>query len=265
MLECLVFLCGSAEQNEQKHWLCGVLLCIGVVELCWCKIYTSAHSNKLLCTFMRQKAWKILVFAWSVKKALKRIVNYNVFGVLQRKVAGICTCFRFAFCFFTLSTYYMLIDHTSLQSPSGIFFSSLHIRCGQPNLILALMLYSVVWVAPSYETWWIHVHDITLSYTTLRCITLRYITPHHSLPVFLGDSSCCSLRYVCFSFARSPLIIQDCLGHVWEPTFCPLFAEIPTASIFHIHIPSIRANLVFGRMLSEKNLRSTLCLRSSLW
>ena len=123
-----------------------------------------------------------------------------------------------------------------LAEPFRHLFSSLHIRCGQPNLILALMLYSVVWVAPSYETWWIHVHDITLRYTTLRCITLRYITPHHSLPVFLGDSSCCSLRYVCFSFARSPLIIQDCLGHVWEPTFCPLFAEIPTASIFIFHL-----------------------------
>ena len=259
MLECLVFLCGSAEQNEPKHWLCGVLLCIGVVELCWCKIYTSAHSNKLLCTFMRQKAWKILVFAWSVKSTQ----THCKLQCFWRSAAQSCRNLHlFSLCvlFFQLKHLLHAYWPHVLAEPFRHLFSSLHIRCGQPNPILALMLYSVVWVAPSYETWWIHIHDITLRYTTLRCIT-----PHHSLPVFLGDSSCCSLRYVCFSFARSPLIIQDCLGHVWEPTFCPLFAEIPTASIFHVHIPSIRANLVFGRMLSEKNLRSTLCLRSSLW
>lgn len=91
-----------------------------------------------------------------------------------------------------------------------------------------------------------NTHYTSLHYVTLRCITWHLTVTCQCIPVFLEDSSCCSSMYVCFSLARSPLTIQDCLGHVWEPTFCPLFAEIQTASmasIFHIHIPSIRANL----------------------
>lgn len=173
MLECLVFLCGSAEQNEPKHWLCGVLLCIGVVELCWCKIYTSAHSNKLLCTFMRQKAWKILVFAWSVKSTQ----THCKLQCFWRSAAQSCRNLHlFSFCVLFFQLKHLLHaywPHVLAEPFRHLFFIASHpLRATQPNPSPHAIFRGVG--GPFIRNM---VNTHTWHYTTLHYITLHYTSP----------------------------------------------------------------------------------------
>ena len=130
----------------------------------------------------------------------------------------------------------MLIDHMSLQSPSGTSFSSLHICCVQPNWIN--------WCGSPLDP---KHGEYTLHIITLRYVTLHYMTPHRDLPVYTSVSGRLKLLFfdVClFQLGQEPSHYSRLSWACLRTNVLPLVCRNSNSFHgFHIHIPSIRANL----------------------